>query len=598
MRFAGHTCIGIVLTLLLTSVYTIGQNRRSSPPDEGTEVPATGTITGRVIDDTGQPVPNAAVFIRTFGSDKSGRAIATNREGTFQASGLDREVYFISATAPAYTTQPRDPDSTLEAYYRVGDSVTLVLVKGGVITGSVTTSAEEPVVGVRVRAQMIRDGNGQAPRYGATFRENTTDDRGVYRIYGLSTGTYRVMAGGQGGNPWELTAYDVDAPTYFHSSLPDRATEINVRAGEETANVDIRYRGEAGHTVSGIASGPQSTEPSGFTLTLTSTLDGSSQWSNSSSQPPGNRGFVFSGVADGDYDIIALSHLPGGTGALSEPKRIRVRGADITGLEITTKPLGAISGRMVLEDSKAADCKRKRRPLFTETLVSAWHNEKNRPKYQPQFFWYLGGPSSPDKQGNFSLRNLAPGQYQLIPRFSAKYWYLHSISLPSSAAQEPKSTQANRDVDAARNWTTLKTGDRLSGLIIKLSEGAASLQGKITVSEGEQPPARLYVYLVPAEREKADDVLRFFSAPVLADGRITLSNLPPGRYLILAQPALDNAASPLTKLRLPDEEETRAKLRRDAEASRTEIEFKPCQNVTDYQLPLKSPLTAAGKGSN
>ncbi len=68
-----------------------------------------------------------------------------------------------------------------------------------------------------------------------------------------------------------------------------------------------------------------------------------------------------------------------------------------------------------------------------------------------------------------------------------------------------------------------------------------------------------------------------------------LNNLAPGRYLIVAQPALDSASSPLTKLRLPDETETRAKLRRDAEASRTEIEFKPCQNVTDYQLTLKSP---------
>ena len=593
MRSARHTSIGIVLTLLLTSVSTIGQSQRSSPPDEGTEVPATGTITGRVIDDTGQPVPNAAVFFRTYGSDKSGRAIATNREGTFQASGLDREVYSISARAPAYTTQPRDPDTTLAAHYRVGDSVTLVLVKGGVITGSVTTSAEEPVVGVRVRAQMIRD--GQPPRYGATFGENTTDDRGVYRIYGLPPGTYLVMAGGRGGNPWELTAYDVDAPTYFPSSSPDRAIEINVRAGEETANVDIRYRGEAGHTISGIASGPQSTESSGLTLTLTSTLDGSSQWSNSSSQPPGNRSFVFSGVADGDYDITAHSYLPGGTAALSEPKRIRVKGADVTGVEITTKPLGEISGHVVMEDSKVAECKGKQRPLFTETLITAWRNENSKPKGQHQFAWYLSGPSSPRKQGNFSLRNLAPGQYQIIPRFSAKYWYLQSVSLQSTEAPGPRSTPGNRQIDAAQNWTTLKPGDRLSGLVIKLSEGAASLQGKISLGEGEQIPARLYVYLLPAEREKTNDVLRFFAAPVLSDGNIVLNNLAPGRYWIMAQPALEGPSSTLTQLRLPDETETRAKLRREAEASKTEIEFKPCQNVMDYLLPLKSFVAAPPK---
>jgi hypothetical protein len=40
-------------------------------------------------------------------------------------------------------------------------------------------------------------------------------------------------------------------------------------------------------------------------------------------------------------------------------------------------------------------------------------------------------------------------------------------------------------------------------------------------------------------------------------------------------------------MRVPDETETRARLRRDAEAAKMEIEFKPCQSVTDFKLPLK-----------
>lgn len=366
------------------------------------------------------------------------------------------------------------------------------------------------------------------------------------------------MAGGGGAFFGLVNAYDTDAPTYAPSSTRDTAAEISVRAGEETASVDIRYRGESGHTISGVASGPQPAQPSGFSMTLSSTVEGGSQLNISSYQPPGSRGFVFSGIADGDYDITAQSFFPNGERTISEPRRVKVRGADATGIEVITKPLGAVSGRVVLENSKAAECNGKRRPLLTETLVSAWHNEKTKAKDQPQFIWSLGTPSSPDKQGNISLRNLAPGQYHFIPRFSAKYWYLDSISLQSAAAPGPKSTQADREVDAARNWTTLKTGERLSGLVIKLSEGAASLQGNISLPEGERSPARLYVYLLPAEREKTDDVLRFYAAPVLSDGKITLNNLAPGRYLILAQPAIEAGSSPLTKLRLPDETETRA----------------------------------------
>lgn len=588
---------GIFVMLLLTSLSAIGQTQQPSATDEGAEVSKTGAISGRVIDESGQPLSNASVSIRAYGATVGpGWGATTDREGNFKVDGLERVVYLVSASVPAYTLRPRDPDSTQSNIYRVGDSVTLVLMKGGVITGNVTTSTGEPVEGVRVRAQMIRDVYGQPSRYGAPFRERTTDDRGVYRIYGLPGGTYLVLAGG-GDSGSGINAYEMDVPTYAPSTGRDAASEISVRAGEETASVDIRYRGDPGHIVSGTADGPQFQDWPGFYLTLTSTADGGSQWSTPSFQASGSRRFVFYGVADGDYDVTAQSFVQGGDSTVSEPKRIRVRGTDITGLQLTTKPLGSVSGRVLLEESRAIECKGKRRPLFTETLVSAWHNEKDAAKDQPQFIWALGGPSYPNAQGDISLRNLAPGQYQFIARFFAKYWYLQSISLQPSVPSGGKSTQTNRPVDAARNWTTLKSGDRLSGLTITLAEGAGSLRGQVTLGEGEKFPARLFVYLVPIEKERAEDVLRFFASPVSPDGKITLNNLAPGRYWIVAQPAIDTAPSPLTKLRLPEETETRAKLRRDAEAAKTEIEFKPCQNMTDYQMPLNtSPMPPAKKG--
>jgi hypothetical protein len=177
----------------------------------------------------------------------------------------------------------------------------------------------------------------------------------------------------------------------------------------------------------------------------------------------------------------------------------------------------------------------------------------------------------------------------------AKYWYLKSISLPAStAAKSPatkapaaKGVQAPRMVDAARNWTTLKSGDRISGLVITLAEGAASLKGQIKPAEGQKLPPKSFVYLVPAEPDKAEDVLRFFVALAEADGSFVLNNLPPGRYLTLAKVAGEGESNVLSKLRLPDEVETRTKLRQEATLAKIETELKPCQNVTDYSLPLK-----------
>ncbi|PYS61925.1 MAG: hypothetical protein DMF76_09900, partial [Acidobacteria bacterium] len=523
---------GLILLLILSSA------AQSQTDENSTDATKTGKISGHVVNDAGQPLADALVSIRTYGGGGPGRTATTDSEGKFEVSGLEPVAYLMSASFPGYVPAPRDPDVNPIGYYRVGDSVSLAMIKGGVITGTVTRSSGEPV---------------------------TTDDRGVYRIYGLAMGTYVVAAGGGYNSPYNINAYGTDVPTYAPSSTRDGATEISVRYGEETTNVDIRYRGEAGHAVSGTASSSVMVDqPTGFNLTLTSVFNGESQAGYSSVQPPGGRGFSFYGVADGDYDVIAQSSISGRELVFSDARRITVKGADISGLELITKPLASITGHVVLEETKAPECKGKRRPLFGETLVTPWHNEKTAAKDQPQFLWGLGGPTLPDKQGEFTLRNLAPGQYRFITRPMAKYWYLKSISWPSSATTAARAAPTNRPSDAARNWTTLKSGDRFSGLTITLAEGAASLRGQIDLAENQKLPSRLFVYLVPGEREKADDVLRFFASIVSADGSFALSNLPPGRYGVIAQAASENDSNVLSKLRLPDEAEARTKLLRDA----------------------------------
>jgi len=590
--------MGIPITINRGSVFKIAvvvvffcsaSSAQQSSRDENTQETKTGTISGRIVNESGQPLANALVFIRAFGSTGPGRSTASDEEGGFQVSGLDPAAYLVSASVPAYTAAPRDPDSTQPTYFRVGDSVKIELIKGGVITGTVTTSTGEPVVVVRVRAYMIRDGNNQPSRYAMPFREGTTDDRGIYRIYGLPPGTYIISAGGNGNySNFNEGPYDSDVPTFAPSSSRDTATEINVHPGEETNNIDIRYRGELGHSVSGTASGAVAGAESGVTVVLSSIFNGASQTGVSVFQPPGARGFAFYGIADGDYDLTAQSFVPGGAASVSEPRRIKVRGADLTGIELITKPLGSISGHVALEESKVPECKGKRRPVFAETVVTPWHNEKNAAKDQPQFFWSFGTPTLPDKQGDFTLRNLVPGQYRFNTRVFAKYWYLRSISLPS-VASAGKNIPANRSVDAARNWTTVKSGERIPGLTITLAEGAASFHGQIKMPDGQMLLPRMFIYLVPAESEKAEDILRFFASQVAPDGTFALNNLPPGRYWVLAKPALVTESNILSKLRLPDESDARARLRQEAETAKIETDLKPCQNVTDYQLQFGSP---------
>ena len=582
IRFISATACLLVLLAPLCAYAQTQSTAKTAPSDS----PPAGTITGKVVDDRGQPLSRVEVRARLIGVAQQRQLFAsTDREGAFRINDLAPGAYALTTWLPAYVNAPADANAPQPAAtYHPGDSATLTLIKGGVITGTVTNFAGEPLVAIAVSAAMLRDAGGRRI-FNSASRPVYTDDRGVYRFYGLAAGTYLVMAGGTNQYAYAVNPFDNDAPTYAPSSNRDTAEEISVHAGEEVGGVDIRYRGEQGRVVSGQVAAMA--EPTGFNVTLMSAIDAGAPWSSSQYRPPGDRSFSIDGVADGDYVLVAELYGQNASRPALATKRITVRGADVTGVELVPKPLSSASGRVLLEDSKAAECAGKPRLPMNEILVSAWHNDNEAAKQLPSFVWSVGAPVAPDGEGNFTVRNLLPAEYYFTARHTAKYWYLQAVLLTPPAVTGAR--VAPKPIDVTRVWTNVKPGDKLTGVMITLAQGAASLQGQLALREGEQVPAKLVAYLVPAEREKADDVLHYFAAPVSPDGKLTLNNIAPGRYWIVAQTVPDDSVSPLAKLRLPLETETRARLRRDAETAKTAIELKPCQNVTDFQLPFKPP---------
>jgi hypothetical protein len=117
-----------------------------------------------------------------------------------------------------------------------------------------------------------------------------------------------------------------------------------------------------------------------------------------------------------------------------------------------------------------------------------------------------------------------------------------------------------------------------------LTEGAASVRGQLTVDQDKKLEPGLSIYLAPAERDKAEDPLHYFTQQVSDDGSFSLTSIPPGHYWILAQQPQPDSPTTTEKLRLPDALDTRTRIRRAAETVKTEIELKPCQNLTDYKF--------------
>jgi protocatechuate 3,4-dioxygenase beta subunit len=604
-RSALQSGLAFICLLGFTANFAVAQEAAATqmPAAERAAPSATGSITGRVVADDGRPLSDAVIFLNRAFARLYGPPLTatTDSDGRFRASGLDSGLFMVSAQLPGFTTPDVLPEPGETNYYKPGDTVNLTLIKGGVITGTVRDSNGEPVVAVAVRALRVRDGLGrtEANRINSFFPERLTDDRGVYRIYGLPPGVYTVSAGSSQRLFGTFNAYESDAPTYFPSSTRDTAAEVPLRGGEEATGIDIRYRGERGHTISGTVSGFIETSiRSGVSITLRHRSSGAFE-GNSFVVPGAKPGFTLNGVSDGEYEVTAQQFAGTSDSAASLPRRVTVKGADLTGIDLALLPLASISGRVQLEAPPKEKCEASRSSGATllETLISARRDEKNKPGDIPGPLFFATGGSLATEQGEFAIRNLMPGSYRLTLRLPSDDWYVRSIALPNQAATPQPAAQAKTSqpktatVAAApvpASVVTLKSGERVGNVAVQIAQDAAALSGRVLSAtegaEGSQLPANLKVYLVPMERERADDVLRYAETALDSSGSFTFTNLAPGRYWVVARPASEAEGQERAPRQGAWDADTRAKLRREAEAARTTLELQPCKRASDYVL--------------
>ncbi len=575
----------LTLGLLFATLIPMNVSAQEGSSQQKPRTPLTGTINGVVVNESGYPLTGAAVYVRPLNSTALGRTVLTDAEGKFAVHGLDSTLYKVWASAPAYV-MPESFAGDRTRYHRVGDSVRIELVAGGVITGKVTSASGAPVIGIRVRA-LFRSTNRQTFESAPASAERLTDDRGVYRIYGLAAGTYVVSAGGSGLQWSALNPYDGYAPTFAPSSTIDSAAEIIVRPGQES-NVDIRYRVDPGRLVTGVV---RSAGKDGATVSLTPVSNNGLFATSNSYLNPETNSFIFYGVPDGDYDLVAHSGIgtagAAGSGVTSsETKRIAVKGNDVTGLEIVLQPMGFISGHISLESLSLAECRGKRRPALREMMVDLVRNRSGIE--EAHLRRVQDGPSLPDENGGFAFRNVRPGEYAFRPQFFAQFWYLQAISLAPKTANTAarKGEPAGTKRDVARHWTTIKTGDRITDLRISLAEGAASLRGQVISPEETKLADPATVYLVPSEQDKREDVLRFFAAETDPNGNFALTNVAPGSYWMIAIRSTDAQLTP-SNISLPSSSESRRELRQSAAKANIGDELKPCQQSENIRVTLR-----------
>jgi protocatechuate 3,4-dioxygenase beta subunit len=618
--------MAICALLSLAGTHTVAQTLKkpaandpqsAQQPMPARESSSSTRIKGRVVMDGGHPVAEATVMI--FPVNVAGnvqgaitsllRPATSDADGKFEFTSIRPGAYSLSASAPGYVSADPDP----KVFYRPGDNATITLVKGGVITGKVTNTSGEPVVSVVVRAIKLREANDKPLRgrsdLGSQINDSLemalgpfkTDDRGIYRIYGLTSGYYHVAAGGrspQGVSFSGGTAYDRDAPTYYPSSTMETAAEVTVLAGEEAANIDIRYREHSGHSIGGSVT--VSTGPAPQAITVLLTRPNSAVAEATAIVMAGRQNYGFDSLHDGEYVVTAMgtsgnmgmaAGSEGITASVSQPRRVTVRGADVSGINLIIEPLASISGRVVIEKlqdpKQKALCKELRPVAIEGTVLSTRDDRKDT-------LDAITGPlgafkdTTPNEKSEFIISLLQPGTHWLAVQFPAEHLYLKTISLPQA---EPNT----KPIDAGKNGIRLTSGDKVKGLLVTMSEGAARLSGKVVVgADNKTPDANMRVHLVPAEPEAADDVLRYFESEVSNEGAFSLGNLQPGKYWLVARETTDAEQADASRKPLAIDAGARTGLRFEGEASKSAIELTTCQVVSDHRLKY-APLTRPKK---
>jgi hypothetical protein len=219
---------------------------------------ASATLSGIVVtsDVVPQPVRRAAVSV--IGGPRAATYQAvTDDDGRYTLAGLLPGTYRLTASRPAFVTLI-NPPVVLEPGQQATD-VRLLVARGAVITGTVRHTDGAPVPNLEMRVE------GQ-DSIRAT-RTVHTDDRGVYRFYGLPAGTYLVSARPRAveGGPSQIpTDAEVDAALaalqagragrtppapprtgkfatmyYPQGFVPEHGTLLSVGTGGELAAIDI-----------------------------------------------------------------------------------------------------------------------------------------------------------------------------------------------------------------------------------------------------------------------------------------------------------------------------------------------------------------------
>lgn len=482
----------------------------------------TASISGRVMMN-GAPARGVKVSLvpGPYGSpDTPGiQSVKTNDEGRYEFTGLAAGRYgvlaasYVNVSDEFWNSEIKPFKLCTVATGEKLEHQDIRLGRGGAITGRVSDANDKPVILERVQLSVI-DRNGKRQSFPNFINDEMgmTDDRGVYRYFGLPAGRYLVSVGKDTGDG---TASERTRGFYRRMYYPgvteaERAQLVEVKTGSEADGIDFKLApAEKTFTVSGRAIDPDGQPAPGAYIDFNIFDTAANRWRKWSLGVPANASgeFQFSGLLPGRFSLNGSPNP--NRNEYSDLVAFEVKDEDIENLEIKLLRGAILSGTVTVEgvtDPLAAlrEAKIYLRPVSLETGA------------MPRDL--VGGRPQPD--GKFELKALPAGKLRL--EVVSETDKLHLLRIERGSAEMHEAFD-------------LKPAEQLGNVRVVLTPATGALRGRLVIPSGIPERFRFVVTV-----QRANNPLLARPVTLDADRNFLINGLAAGEHDIIVRIVYDD----------------------------------------------------------